>query len=130
MIQSSRIQPLNDRAMRRKAAYVLYWMQASQRVSFNHALEHAALLANQLELPLVVCFGLMDNYPEANARHYAFMLRGLADVRAGLETRGIAFVMCHGQPAEVALHYAKDAAAVVCDRGYLRHQKQWRDAVA
>ena len=78
--------------------YVLYWMQASHRRGTTLAgMEHAANRANELSLPLVVCFGLMDNYPEANARHYAFMLRGLADVRAGLETRGIAFVMTGGR---------------------------------
>src|SRR3954466_9976223 len=130
MIQSSRIQPLNDRAMRGKAGYVLYWMQASQRASFNHALEHAALLANQLELPLLVCFGLMDDYPEANARHYAFMLEGLRDVAIALRARNIPFIVKRGQPAAVALHFAKRAACVICDRGYLRHQKRWRDEVA
>ena len=34
------------------------------------------------ELPVVVGFGLTDGYPEANLRHYAFMLQGLRDVAA------------------------------------------------
>src|SRR3954466_3513623 len=130
MIQSSRIQPLNDRAMRGKAGYVLYWMQASQRASFNHAVEHAALLANQLDLPLLVCFGLMDDYPEANERHYAFMLQGLHDVEANLRKRGILFVVKHGPLAAVAIHYAKRAALIITDMGYTRHQRAWRQEVA
>jgi deoxyribodipyrimidine photo-lyase len=105
-------------------------MQQSQRTRFNHALEHAAHLANSLDLPLLVCFGLMADYPEANARHYLFMLQGLADVRKNLKKRGIAFVIQRGAPAEVAAHFARKAALVVTDRGYLRHQRQWREAVA
>jgi deoxyribodipyrimidine photo-lyase len=129
MIQSERVQPLNDESMR-GGAYVLYWMQASQRTSFNHALEHAVARANELRLPIVVGFGLMDDYPEANARHYAFMLEGLRDVAAGCRRRGIAFVIRKGPPEIVAVELARDAALVVCDRGYLRHQKQWREHVA
>jgi deoxyribodipyrimidine photo-lyase len=36
-----------------------------------------------------VVFGLTDDYPEANLRHYTFMLEGLKDVRQALEKRGI-----------------------------------------
>ena len=110
--------------------YVLYWMQASQRTCCNHALEYAVARANDLNQPLLVCFGLMDDYPEANARHYAFMLEGLADVAAALRKRSIAFTLRHGRPPEVALSLADDASLIVCDRGYTRHQKAWRDEVA
>ncbi|MGC4031029.1 MAG: deoxyribodipyrimidine photo-lyase [Tepidisphaeraceae bacterium] len=40
------------------------------------------------------------------------------------------FVVRHGSPEKAAIYFEKDAAIVVCDRGYLRHQKAWRDAVA
>lgn len=105
-------------------------MQASQRTRFNHALEYAITHANGLSQPLLVAFGLMDDYPEANERHYAFMLRGLRDVSENLAQRGIKFIVKHGSPADVALHFAKHASLLICDRGYLRHQKQWRDQVA
>jgi deoxyribodipyrimidine photo-lyase len=58
------------------------------------------------------------------------MLQGLRDVEAGLARRGISFIVRHGPPATVATQLSRDAAEVVCDRGYLRHQKQWRDEVA
>lgn len=130
MIQPSRIQALNDTSIVQNGRFVLYWMQASQRTRFNHALEYAIDQANRLGLSPVVCFGLMDDYPEANERHYAFMLQGLEDVAANLKRRGIHFVIRLGSPATVALHYAAEAALVVCDRGYLRHQKRWWDEVA
>ena len=79
MIQNTRIRNLNDVARRENGAYVLYWMQEAQRTRGNPALEMAIRAANKYGRPVVVCFGLMDGYPEANARHYAFMLDGLAE---------------------------------------------------
>lgn len=72
----------------------------------------------------------MDDYPEASERHYAFMLEGLRDVAVRLRLRGIKFVVRRGPPPEVAVELARDAAIVVCDRGYLRLQRRWRDVVA
>ena len=83
---------------RRSGRYVLYWMQQSQRARFNPALELAIDEANARDLPVLVCFGLMDRYPEANARHYAFMLEGLAEVERDLSERGMAFVIRRGAP--------------------------------
>lgn len=130
MIDETRVRILNDRQADESRKYVLYWMQQSQRTRFSHALEAAVVKANQLGKPLVVCFGLMDDYPEANERHYIFLLEGLRDVEAALRERGIKFLVKHGQAFDAALHYGKDACLIVCDRGYTRHQKAWRDRVA
>jgi deoxyribodipyrimidine photo-lyase len=105
-------------------------MQQSQRARFNPALEFAIREANDRGLPVVVGFGLMDDYPEANARHYAFMLQGLQEVARDLIKRRIKFVMRKGSPGSVALGLARQASLVVCDRGYLRHQQQWCSRVA
>ncbi len=129
MIEPTRIQRLNDRA-ERGGDFVLYWMQQSQRASFNPALEYAVREANGRDLPVAVVFGVMDDYPEANARHYAFMLQGLQDVGRRLANRRIAFAVRHGAPEKIALDLARDAALLVCDRGYLRHQRKWRENVA
>ena len=74
-IQPTRIQILNDAGIR-KGDYVLYWMQQSQRAKFNHTLEYAVQQANKQDRTLLVVFGLTDDYPEANLRHYTFMLEG------------------------------------------------------
>lgn len=132
LIQDERVRVLRDVAPR-DGAYVLYWMQQSQRAEDNHALEHGVRWANQLGLPLVVGFGLMNGYPSAaggaNLRHYRFMLEGLAGTARSLGSRGIPFVLRQGNPADVALELAADAAVTICDRGYLRHQRAWRDRV-
>ncbi len=129
MIAEERISVLNDADVA-DGAYVLYWMQQSQRAHSNPALEYAVAQANGLQCPLLVVFGLTDRYPEANLRHYAFMLEGLADAAAALERRGIAFVLRRGDPPQVALRFAARAKLVVCDAGYLRPQRAWRAAVA
>lgn len=129
-IQSTRIRPLKDLPERAGARYVLYWMQSAQRAGFNPALELAIEEANHRELPVVVAFGLTDGYPEANARHYAFMLQGLADVAERLKARGVTFVLRRGEPDQVALDLSREAALVVCDAGYLRLQRQWRRRLA
>jgi deoxyribodipyrimidine photo-lyase len=128
-VHSSRIKHLNER-QRVSGDYVLYWMQQSQRAAGNHALEYAIQEANHLELPVVVCFGLTDTYPEANTRHVAFMLEGLKETAGTLRERGITPVFRLGDPAHVALELGRRAALIVCDRGYLRHQKAWRKQVA
>jgi len=130
-IQPERIQVLNDAPPRDGAEYVLYWMQQSQRPEDNPALEHAVQRANEHDLPLLVVFGLMDDYPDANLRHYTFMLEGLQETQQILaDERGIKLVVAHGSPDDVALRYEEQAALVVTDRGYLRHQRSWREAVA
>ena len=113
----------------RTGNYVLYWMQQSQRVHFNHALDHAIQVANHLNLPLLVYFGLTSNYPEANLRHYQFMLEGLKEVKETLIKFHISFVLKLESPEIGILPLLKDAHTLVMDYGYLRHQKKWREDV-
>src|SRR4028118_1042699 len=98
LVQDERIQTLND-AEERDGEYVLYWMQSSQRADHNHALEYAVQRANDLGQRLLVVFGLTDDYPEANLRHYAFMLEGLAGVEEALGKRGLKVAGRRGAPA-------------------------------
>lgn len=126
MIQKERIKVLNKKDIR-KGAYVLYWMQASQRAEYNHALEYAILKANELHQPVIVFFGITDQFPEANERHYFFMLEGLKQVRESLKKRGIQMVILHRSPEHGVLQLAKKASVTVVDRGYLRIQKAWRE---
>lgn len=128
-IQEERVQYLNDEEVK-DGDYVLYWMQSSQRAGYNHALEYAIQKANDLDQRLLVVFGLTDGYPEANLRHYAFMLEGLKDAQERLKERGIKLVVRHGSPDEVALEAGREASLVVTDRGYMRPQRRWRERVA
>src|SRR6056297_3211119 len=129
MIHSERITSLNSKS-ERKGEYVLYWMQQSARAHYNHALELALRQAASLKLPLLVAFVLTDNFPEANQRHYRFLLEGVEDTRARLAERGVQMLILHGEPVAAISAVAARAALLLCDCGYLRIQRQWRAAVA
>ena len=120
MIQPTRIHVLKDEPANAEGAYVLYWMGLSQRARFNPALEYAIDEANRLKRPVVVCYGIAEGYPDVNARHWTFLLQGVAEIGPELEARGIAFVARReGGPVDTALRWAQEAALVVCDRNYL-----------
>jgi len=125
MIHKERIRLLNAKDPK-KGDYILYWMQASQRAESNHALEYAVRRANEVRQPLVVFFGLTDRFPEANERHYAFMLEGLAEVEQELKKKGIRLVIQAVSPELGAVEMSRRASLAVVDRGYLKIQKAWR----
>ena len=129
MIQKERVQELNSRKILDKP-YVIYWMQSSQRVEYNHALEYAIRRANKLEKPLLVYFGLTESFPDANWRHYLFMLQGLKEVKNKLHEKNIRMLIERISPEQGALELSKIAALMVVDRGYLRVERQWRRFVA
>jgi len=129
MIQPERIKRLNA-APAARGRYVLYWMQSAQRARYNHALEYAIIKANELKKPVVTVFGLTDGYPEANLRHYYFMLEGLKETRKELQARGIAMVIKLSSPEQAVLEIAEQACVVVVDGGQLSIQRQWRNRAA
>src|SRR5215208_6344621 len=128
-IQQGRVRQLNEKDVK-DGDYIMYWMQEAQRAEYNHALEYAVQRANEMGQRLLVLFGLVADYPEANLRHYTFMLEGLRDVEKALQQRGIKFVVHPGSPDEVALEFGAQASMIVCDMGYMRPQKGWREKVA
>jgi len=129
MIQPERVLPLSA-GRSGKGKYVLYWMQASQRAECNHALEYAIRRANELKRPVLVVFGLTDRYPEANERHYAFMLEGLRETEQALRSRGIRLVVRPQSPEMAAVDLGSNACLLVTDRGYTHVQRAWRRYVA
>lgn len=113
-----RLETLSDK--QRDGKFVAYWMQSAQRAEQNPALEFAIWRANQLGLPVVVFFILWEDFPEANWRHFDFMLRGLEKTAGALRRRKLAFVLARGEPLGEFSRLTREAAEVVLDRGYLR----------
>lgn len=130
MIHTDRVTHLASEKKIQKGDYVLYWMQAAQRTEANFALEYAIHQANKHQLPLIVFFGLTGHFPEANLRHYYFLLEGLRDVSTSLYDRGIQLIIRTGSPPHSISDLAADASLVIVDRGYLRIQREWRSSVA
>jgi deoxyribodipyrimidine photo-lyase len=129
-VEATRIQTLREGSPDDAGSYVFYWMQQSQRAAYNPALEYAIKLANERDQAVVVGFGLYERYPDASERAFAFLLEGLAETAEALADRRIKLVLRRGRPDRVALELARDASLIVCDRGYLRHQRRWRAEVA
>jgi deoxyribodipyrimidine photo-lyase len=128
-VHPARIRHLNENTVQRRS-FVLLWLQASVRASCSHALEYAIGRANELGKPVVAAFALTSHYPEANERHFAFLLEGLVDAGMALRERGIPFIVREGDPPAAIADLAGDACLVVTDRGYLRHQREWRSEAA
>jgi len=129
MINESRVKRLNDQNIR-TGNFVLYWMQATQRAEYNHALEYSILKANKLNCPILVYFGISESYPEANSRHYWFMLEGLKEVQLTLQENGINLVIKRISPEMGAIELAKSASMVVVDQGYTKTERKWTKHVA
>jgi deoxyribodipyrimidine photo-lyase len=110
---------------------VVYWMQRAQRGRDNHALDVAVDVANKLELPLVVYFAGIANFPHANLRHYAFLNRGLVDVEGDLAERNISFILRNApNESHERLLADVDAAFLVGDENPMREPEKWRRAQA
>ena len=110
---------------------VVYWMQRSQRARDNRALNIAVEVANLLAKPVVVFFALRANAHHANYRHYHFMMHGLMDVAAGLQRRGIGFVL-RRYPDDDILQFCAQVkpCLVVSDEDALRRAEAGRSRVA
>lgn len=110
---------------------VVYWMQRAQRGQDNHAVNLAVQVANALELPVVVYFAGIANFPHANLRHYAFLNRGLQDVEADLAERNITFVL-RNAPHESHDQLLEDvnAAMLIGDENPMREPERWRRELA
>jgi deoxyribodipyrimidine photo-lyase len=85
----ARIRKANERPIKTKGKYVLYWMQMSRRLTHNHALDYAIACAKNLKKPLVVYEGLKLNYPWANARIHQFMLEGMRENALAAKRMGV-----------------------------------------
>ncbi len=129
MIETERVQRLNDKS-ESAGRFILYWMQAAQRSRYNQALEAAVIKANRIGQPLLVVFCIDSSFPEANARHFYFMLQGLCDVSTALSERGISFTVIQGSASDIIPKIVKEASWLITDAGYTRVQKIWRKAVA
>jgi deoxyribodipyrimidine photo-lyase len=105
-------------------------MQASKRTKYNYALDYSIQLSNKYKKPLIVFFGLTDNFPDANLRHYHFMLQGLKDVKKYLDDLGLKFIIQKISPEKGITNLSKESCVVVVDRGYLRIQRFWRKYAA
>ena len=111
---------------------VVYWMQRAQRGVDNPALNMAIALGNAVGQPVLAVFSLTADYPDAQRRHYRFLVEGLVDAERDLMVRGVPLVVRLGRPGEVVPVLAAEmgASLVVGDKNPVRIGQQWREQVA
>lgn len=130
MINTHRLKALNEKVPNTSGLYVVYWMQASQRILQNDALAYAIQTANAMHKPLLVYFGITGSFPEANRRHYRFMLEGMEELQRELKALGIALLVHPYGIAKGLEPLYGQMAYLVVDRAYTRHEISWRRQVA
>lgn len=118
-VPSLRVRDCNAAPVRAGGEFVLYWMIAYRRPTWNFALQHAAAIAERLGRPLVILEALRCNYRWASDRLHRFVIDGMADNARAL-ARGAACYYSYVEPARSAgtgllKALAARACAVVTD---------------
>src|SRR5579871_78760 len=80
-----RIRVANDRPLNAHGSFVLYWMIASRRPTFNFALDRAIEWAEELRKPVVILEALRTGYEWASDRIHKFVLEGMSENTAQFE---------------------------------------------
>jgi deoxyribodipyrimidine photo-lyase len=119
-VPEARIRVLVHQPASAGGRYVLYWMIAQRRLTWNFALDRACGWARQLGLPLLVFEPLEIGYQWASDRLHRFVLDGMADHATALEDRpGVTYLPWveprPGAQRGLLAALAADAAVVVTD---------------
>lgn len=126
-MKEERINYINDKPINKEGSFVLYKMQASVRINHNLALSFAISKANELDLPLKILFRIDTSFPEANYRHFVFMIQGLRDIQDKLIHLGASFEIITNKEDNLFLNFINNAASIIIDKNYLRIQTKWKN---
>ena len=89
-VPAVRIRDCNNAPVR-ASRYVLYWMIATRRLTFNFALDRALEHCRQLGEPLLIFEALRCDYRWASDRIHRFVIDGMADNAAACEEVGVRY---------------------------------------
>ena len=78
-VPAIRIRKQNEQTVRAGRDYVLYWMIANRRLSYNFALDRALEYCESLQKPLLIFEALRIDYQWASDRLHRFVLDGMAE---------------------------------------------------
>ncbi|XP_013133241.1 PREDICTED: deoxyribodipyrimidine photo-lyase-like [Papilio polytes] len=104
---------------------VVYWMSRDCRVQDNWAFLFAQKLALKNEVPLHVCFCLIEKCLDMSLRQLHFLIKGLETVAEECKRLNISFHLLKGSEYDVLTQWIVDhkIGAVVCDFSPLRIPK-------
>jgi deoxyribodipyrimidine photo-lyase len=118
-VPAIRIRDCNGAEVRPSGKYILYWMIANRRVTYNFALDRAIEQCRALGKPLVISEALRCGYEWASDRMHRFVIEGMADNAAGCQRAGVTYFP-YVEPRAGDGHglleaLARDASVVVTD---------------
>lgn len=119
MVPNARVFAKNLTPVRPEREYVLYWMMAYRRTTWNFALSRAIEIAEELGKPLVIFEPLRAGYRWASPRHHQFIMQGMRERARALEASCVTYLP-YVEPAidegkGLLDHLAARACAVVTD---------------
>jgi deoxyribodipyrimidine photo-lyase len=79
LVPAIRIRNCNDAPTLPEQQFVLYWMIANRRLSYNFSLDRALERCRELRKPLVILEALRCGYQWASDRLHRFVIDGMAD---------------------------------------------------
>src|SRR5689334_774795 len=116
---SLRTLPLNEKRLQPEGEFVLYWMQAAQRLEDNWGLRLATIEADRVGKPLLIHHGLDARAEYASARSHTFELQGARDLAARASQLGLTyrFALRRGADDDIRAvrQLASRAAVVITD---------------
>jgi deoxyribodipyrimidine photo-lyase len=86
-----RIRSANNLPLRPDGEFVLYWMIAFRRATWNFALDHAVDWAKNLKKPLMILEALRCGYRWSSDRSHRFVLDGMADNARRFHDAGVLY---------------------------------------
>jgi deoxyribodipyrimidine photo-lyase len=118
-VPSLRIQILNDAPVNPHGNFILYWMIAYRRTTWNFSLDEAVNWARSLNKPLLIFEALRVGYPWASDRLHRFIIDGMADNAARLEKSYVTYYpyveLVPGEGKGLLYALASQACLVVTD---------------
>ncbi|MCA9563747.1 MAG: deoxyribodipyrimidine photolyase, partial [Myxococcales bacterium] len=118
-VPAIRLSTANDRSVSKDGDYVLYWMIANRRLTYNFALQRAVDWCLELGKPLVVLEALRGGYKWASVRLHQFIVEGMAANHAASKGRQFTYYPYIEQKIDdgkgLLSTLAQDACVVVSD---------------
>jgi deoxyribodipyrimidine photo-lyase len=118
-IPDIRLTDVNAAPDRPDGSYVLYWMIANRRLTWNFALDHAIDRAKQFGKPLLIFEPLRTRYCWASDRLHRFVIEGMRDHAAALDGKCVGYYPyvepAPGKGTPLLHQLAKHACVVVTD---------------
>lgn len=128
-----RIRVIQNKPIRAKGDFILYWMHHAVRSHENPALNTALSVSAETELPVLVYQGLGGSHPYNSDRHHSFIMEGAREAQKRLNERGIAYRFYLGrQPRKTSplQKLARRAALVITEEYPVPPFPKWTQMLA